>query len=189
MSKLITVLGASGVGKSSLINKAEKELKIPQLINTTTRNPRKGEIDGKDYYFISDEKFEQLDKFEYIPNYSGNQYCLTQKEVDIKYFNSDSKCSIVIMNRAGIEQIIEKLGKNKVFVIYIFAPICNIRHRLTERNGKEKAKERIDHAYERGEFQNHDIANYVIMNRNGKFNRAYSKLVNIINHVKKEKVA
>jgi guanylate kinase len=57
--KLIVVSGPSGAGKSTLIKIALDE--VPELaysVSATTRDPREGELDGKDYIFLSREKFE-----------------------------------------------------------------------------------------------------------------------------------
>ena len=54
--KLIIVSGPSGSGKSTVTKIVKDKLNIPLSISATTRNPRDGEIDGKDYFFISEEK-------------------------------------------------------------------------------------------------------------------------------------
>ena len=49
--KLIIVSGPSGSGKSTVTKIVKDKLNIPLSISATTRNPRDGEIDGKDYFF------------------------------------------------------------------------------------------------------------------------------------------
>ena len=53
--KLIIVSGPSGSGKSTVTKIVKDKLNIPLSISATTRNPRDGEIDGKDYFFLSEE--------------------------------------------------------------------------------------------------------------------------------------
>ncbi|MGB7442785.1 MAG: guanylate kinase [Coleofasciculaceae cyanobacterium] len=77
--RLIILTGPSGVGKGTLLRLLLK--KHPELclsISATTRQPRPGEIDGQDYYFVSRQKFEQmvtnnelLEWAEYAGNYYG----------------------------------------------------------------------------------------------------------------------
>ncbi len=70
--------GPSGAGKSTICNKVLQQLSnIEFSISCTTRNPRVGEIDGKDYYFITKEQFDiqknNNDFFEYAKVH-GNYY-------------------------------------------------------------------------------------------------------------------
>jgi guanylate kinase len=77
--KLIVLTGPSGVGKGTLLRSLLK--RHPELylsVSATTRQPRPGEIDGKHYYFVSRDKFEQmvtagelLEWAEYAGNYYG----------------------------------------------------------------------------------------------------------------------
>ncbi len=77
--KLIVVSGPSGAGKSTVIRKmmAGRE-DVRFSVSATTRAPREGEIDGKDYYFLDKERFEQLirenaflEHAQYVGDYYG----------------------------------------------------------------------------------------------------------------------
>lgn len=59
--RLIIISGPSGSGKSTVVQRllAESELPLELSVSATTRNPRPGEIDGKDYHFLSDIIFAQ----------------------------------------------------------------------------------------------------------------------------------
>ncbi len=76
--KLIVVSGPSGAGKSTLIRAALDE--VPELaysVSATTRKPRPGEVNGRDYIFLSREEFErwiEADNFLEWAEYSGNLY-------------------------------------------------------------------------------------------------------------------
>lgn len=59
--RLIVLAGPSGVGKSSVVNRLRQEL--PELffsVSATTRAPRAGEVDGRDYHFVGAEEFAGL---------------------------------------------------------------------------------------------------------------------------------
>jgi len=62
VNKVLVVVGPSGVGKGTLIGKIREEYpdKFSFKISHTTRNPRDGEVHGKNYYFISREEFEKV---------------------------------------------------------------------------------------------------------------------------------
>ncbi len=77
--KLIVVSGPSGAGKSTVIHKmmAGRD-DIRFSVSATTRAPREGEADGKDYYFLTKEQFEKmigegafLEHAQYVGNYYG----------------------------------------------------------------------------------------------------------------------
>ncbi len=85
-SKVFVITGPSGVGKGTLI----KELlqAVPDLelsVSATTRAPREGEVDGRDYHFLTPEQFEQRkaeDDFLEFATYSGNRYGTLRSEVE-----------------------------------------------------------------------------------------------------------
>ena len=76
--KLIVITGPSGVGKGTIVKSLIQE--YPQLclsVSATTRKPRPGEVDGRDYYFLSREEFESAianDEFLEWAEYAGNYY-------------------------------------------------------------------------------------------------------------------
>ena len=73
--KLFIVSGPSGSGKSTVTKLVKDRLNIPLSISATTRQPRDGEIDGKDYFFLAKEIFEQKiknDEFYEYANVHGN---------------------------------------------------------------------------------------------------------------------
>lgn len=76
--KLIVLTGPSGVGKGTLMRKLlQRHPELFYSVSATTRSPRPGEIDGKDYYFINRSKFEQLvEKGEFLEwaEFAGNYY-------------------------------------------------------------------------------------------------------------------
>lgn len=76
--KLIVVSGFSGVGKGTVIKKLmEKEEGFGFSVSATTRYCREGEVEGKDYFFISKEEFEEgitIGRFLEFTRYNGNYY-------------------------------------------------------------------------------------------------------------------
>ena len=60
-SRLTVLSGPSGVGKSTVV--AELSRTCPQIwisVSVTTRRPRPGEVDGREYYFVDDDEFDRL---------------------------------------------------------------------------------------------------------------------------------
>jgi len=85
MSKVFVITGPSGVGKGTLI--AELLRRVPGLelsVSATTRSPREGEVDGRDYHFLGREEFDRRAarrEFLEFATYSGNRYGTLRSDV------------------------------------------------------------------------------------------------------------
>ena len=88
MGDLVIISGFSGVGKGTAIaSLMRKHDHYVFSVSATTRKPRPGESDGKDYFFLSREGFEQLIREERLleyTSYQGNYYGTPRDYVDLK---------------------------------------------------------------------------------------------------------
>lgn len=86
MSKVFVITGPSGVGKGTLIAELLKRLPDLELsVSATTREPRDGEQDGRDYHFLSPEEFDRradAGDFLEFATYSGNRYGTLRSEIE-----------------------------------------------------------------------------------------------------------
>ncbi|MDQ2938958.1 MAG: guanylate kinase [Actinomycetota bacterium] len=86
MSKVFVITGPSGVGKGTLI--AELLERVPDLelsVSATTREPRDGEQDGREYHFLAPEEFDrrvEAGDFLEFATYSGNRYGTLRSEIE-----------------------------------------------------------------------------------------------------------
>jgi len=86
VAKVFVITGPSGVGKGTLIRLLRE--RVPELVlstSATTRPPREGERDGRDYHFLSREEFaRRADANEFLEHaaYSGNRYGTLRSEVE-----------------------------------------------------------------------------------------------------------
>jgi len=84
--KVFVITGPSGVGKGTLI--AELLKRVPELelsVSATTREPRPGETDGRDYHFLTEEEFERrVEAGDFLEHatYSGNRYGTLREAVE-----------------------------------------------------------------------------------------------------------
>jgi guanylate kinase len=85
MAKVFVITGPSGVGKGTLISKLLERVPGLELsVSATTREPRNGEVDGRDYHFLSREEFDrriEREDFLEFATYSGNRYGTLRSEV------------------------------------------------------------------------------------------------------------
>jgi guanylate kinase len=137
---LFVVVAPSGAGKTTLVNALlEKEPNISLSISYTTREPRAGEVDGRDYHFVSRATFEKMiessDFLEYAVVY-GNYYGTSRRWIE-KELAGDHDVLLEI-DWQGAAQL-RALFANMVG-IFIFPPsLAELRKRLESR-GKDSAE-------------------------------------------------
>ena len=86
MAKVFVITGPSGVGKGTLIKLLLERVPGLQLsVSATTRQPREGEVNGRDYHFLTQEQFERrIEEKDFLEfaTYSGNRYGTLRSEVE-----------------------------------------------------------------------------------------------------------
>ncbi|MBO6073668.1 MAG: guanylate kinase [Paludibacteraceae bacterium] len=138
----------SGSGKSTLVQHLLDTRQDMELsISATTRAPRGKEQDGREYYFISPERFEQLisdDAFvEWEQVYKGTYYGTLKSEID-RIESAGHHVVFDIDVKGGIN--VKRLFGDKARAIFIAPPsIDALRERLTKRgtDSPEKIEERL----------------------------------------------
>lgn len=83
--KLLVISGPGGVGKSTVAQKLREAGDFWVSISATTRAPRINEVDGHDYYFVSNEEFTRMinaDEFLEWAEFAGNRYGTPQEKVE-----------------------------------------------------------------------------------------------------------
>ena len=121
--KMIILSSPSGAGKTTLVKKISKEKKYKISISHTTREPRQNEIDGVDYYFISQDKFQNLIKENAFLEYANvfkNLYGSTKEQV----FKSLEKGQNVLfdIDWQGADQIKKQTLHYKLVSFFILPP-------------------------------------------------------------------
>lgn len=126
----------SGTGKTSVIKKLmTQDNNLKFSISATTRKPREGEKDGVDYYYISDEKYNELleqDAFyEHVDSQYGSRYGTLRSEVDS--FINVGQDVVFDMDWVGLRQMKAKAPDDVVSIYFLPPSIHELRRRLESR--------------------------------------------------------
>ncbi len=165
LGSLVVISGPSGVGKDTIVNEYIKSHSNAWIsISMTSRDIRPGEEDGKDYYFVSNEEFEQKIEEGYFLEYAGyvGKYYGTPKE----FINEKLKAGIdvfLVIEIQGAMQI-KELIPEAIFIFLLPPSLKALKSRLTKRgtDSKEKIMERFKTAYR--EMNEVTKYNYVVIN-------------------------
>ena len=119
MEKIFCVLGKSSAGKDTLVSIVSEELQMPVATSFTTRPKRDGEIEGREYHFITEEEFMQKEQEGGVAectvyNVADNQtwyYGLTREELE------KGRYALVIVNPDGLEQLTDLYGDKVVSIL------------------------------------------------------------------------
>ena len=139
--KLIVISGPSGAGKSTVIGKVmEKRDDVCFSISVTTRQPRPGEIDGRDYFFVTPEHFCDLVDEEYLlehAEYVGNRYGTPSDYVEGKLLEGMSV--ILDIEVQGASQVCS--NRPDAVTVFVLPPSgADLERRLRRRNTDSEAK-------------------------------------------------
>ena len=170
----------SGAGKTTLTKKlAENNKNLKISISHTTRKPRPNEIEGKDYFFVSDTEFNKLIKekkfYEYANIFENNYGTVKRKVEDLINIGNDVLFDI---DWQGTQQLKEVEGLSLVTFFIIPPNIKVLKERLLNRHkGHEKLIEK--RMYKFNEEMSHWAEyNYVLVNDD--LETCYSKILSII---------
>lgn len=191
MSKLLVISGPSGVGKGTIVNHLEEmyqenKKKLYLSISCTTRKPRDGEIDGVNYYFISEKEFKKRIKnndFLEYNIYGTGKYYGTPKSTVLKYLKNGYDV-ILEIDINGYKQIKENFPDT--VGIFIMPPdIEELYNRLKNRNTEDEETIKIRIETAKREIKENNIYDYIIVNENGKSMEAAEEIYNIMKEGKK----
>lgn len=184
--KLIVICAPSGTGKSTLINQLKADMPFVEWsVSCTTRPMRTGEVDGKDYHFMSVEKFkEQIDRDLFIEwaqvhsNYYGTSKIFVDQGLSM------GKILLFDLDVQGADAM-KRIYQDTAQVIFIEPPsIDELEKRLRSR-GTDTDKvilERIENA--RKELVRKNDYDFLIMNDD--VQGAYKKLHDIVEGIIKK---
>lgn len=181
-SKFIVIAAPSGSGKTTIVNKLikEKDLDLHFSVSATSRDPRKNEKDGENYFFLTKEEFvRKVSNNEFIEweeVYKGVFYGTLISELE----NAKEKNLIFDIDVIGGLNIKRKF-KDQSLTIFIKPPsIDELEKRLKKRNSETDSsiKIRIDKA--KNEILLADKFDYIV--ENDILEKSYREVFNLVNN-------
>ena len=137
--RLFVISGPSGAGKGTICKKLLESVDISLSTSMTTRAPRQGEVDGKDYYFVTVNEFEEkianggmLEYARVFDNIYG-----TPKDMVIKQLERGRDVILEIDVQGGL-QIKQKMPEQAVLVFILPPDFATLRQRIIDRGTETK---------------------------------------------------
>ncbi|MGI6714221.1 MAG: guanylate kinase [Bacilli bacterium] len=165
---LIIVSGPSGVGKGTVLKKVmdDRRLNLVFSISMTTRAIRDHEVDGKNYFFVSPEKFQQVvdeDGFLEHVEFVGNRYGTPKAYVE--KLRQQGKNVVLEIEVEGAKQVMDRVRDQRLLTFFLIPPsLTELKKRIVGRKteSEEVVKLRLDKA-ER-ELAEKFLYQYIILN-------------------------
>ncbi|MFN3815979.1 guanylate kinase [Brevundimonas sp.] len=176
---LLIVASPSGAGKTSLCRRLMADHGGLELsISMTTRPIRPGEVDGRDYNFVSHDEFQRLvdqDAFLEWADVHGQRYGSPRAPIDRAL--AEGRDVLFDIDWQGAEQVARKCPEDAVRVFILPPSLEELRRRLITRSqdAPEVIERRIKNA--KGEIEHCDVFDYVFVNDD--FDRSYAELAHI----------
>lgn len=138
--KLVVISGPSGAGKTSVCRALKQHPEVEFSVSATTRERRRGEVDGADYHFLSRDDFQRRlgeNQFLEWASYNGNLYGTPRWPMDAAL--ARGKVFLVEIEVKGTRQLRER-GVEGLYVFIAPPSIEELRRRLERRGSNEAAE-------------------------------------------------
>lgn len=179
---LIVISGPSGVGKDTIARQliAERPDNFYFVVTATTRPPRVGEEDGRDYFFLSSDEFAQMiednELLEYAVVYNDYKGIPKQQIRDALNSGRDVIMRVDVQGAATIRKLIP----NAIFIFMMTESEAELDRRLRERKSETAEGLNLRIAAARQEMKRIQEFNYCIVNGEGQQERAVRYILSII---------
>ena len=136
---LVVVSAPSGCGKDTVFKEIRKKRDdIVESVSATTRAPREGEVDGVNYFFLSEKEFEDLKNNNGLLEYAEYNHCYYGTPVKgVNDAIKNGKICVLIIDVQGAENV-KKLYPDSVSIFLVPPSWETLEQRLRARNSEEE---------------------------------------------------
>lgn len=134
--KVFVITGTAGTGKTTIAQYLHEQYQMPQVITHTTRAPRSGEVNNRDYYFETPASFAKNHYLEAV-EYSGNQYGSSQEGLERAF--AKNRFVSIVLDTKGAQTYAQVLGDEAVIIYLTVSDHTVLNERLVQR-GDEQAR-------------------------------------------------
>lgn len=179
---LIILSGPSGVGKGCVRQEIMKNDKLGLVysISMTTREKREKEVDGRDYYFVSDEEFQRnIDNGNFLEwaNFVGHRYGTPKDKVE--QLRNQGKNVFLEIEINGANQVMSKIHDDRMISFFLMPPSFQaLENRIRKR--KTESEEIIQERLQKGLKEMTMTENYDYIVINDKVQRAAQEIIDLI---------
>ena len=129
---IIVLLGASGSGKSTIENELAKHHGFEKIISYTTRQPRDGEINGKDYYFTDQNSFAAMLNTGVLAEHDEYSQGRLYGTLKSDYVDGNK---VVVLTPNGLRQLKQSCPNDNIFTVLVNASLGTRVKRYIDRCG------------------------------------------------------
>lgn len=186
---LIILSGPSGVGKNCVRQEIVKSnrLDLTYSVSMTTRQKRDKEVDGVDYYFVSDEEFQKnIDSGNFLEwaEFVGHRYGTPKDKVEA--LRNAGKNVFLEIEINGASQVMERVKDDRVISFFLMPPSFQaLEARIRKR--KTESEEIIQERLQKGMKEMTMTENYDYIVVNDKISRAAQEIVDIVKRKLKQR--
>lgn len=128
--KVLVITGATGTGKTTVQQYLVRHYPVTQIVTHTTRPPRKGEVNGRNYYFETPESFKQKHYLESVV-YAGYHYGSSQEGIDAGFKRAPFPA--IVLDTKGAITYAQQLGSAVVVLFLTVSDSTELLKRVTQR--------------------------------------------------------
>lgn len=179
---VVVISGPSGVGKDATIARMRQEgNKFHYVVTATTRDKRPGEVNGVDYYFLTENNFRERikndDFLEYAKVYN-NMYGVLKSEV--RQALAKGEDVIIKVDVQGAATLKRKIP-NAIFIFLMPPSIDELEERLKKRNADSENSVNIRIGKAEEELKVREMFNHIVVNTKGDLDKTVQSVKELIN--------